>query len=83
MPSLVIVLKEFSLDLMGREWVAKMSYEAKLTGEKGGVATQFVNGKAERYKVMGRDSADTVMGEIFTDMVNSLNVHRLFEQAGM
>lgn len=82
-PSLVIVLKEFSLDLMGREWVAKMSYEAKLTGEKGGVATQFVNGEAERYKVMGRDSADTVMGEIFTDMVNSLNVHRLFEQAGM
>jgi hypothetical protein len=32
---------------------------------------------------MGRDSADTVMGEIFTDMVNSLNVHRLFQQAGM
>jgi len=82
-PSLVIVLKEFSLDLIGRQWVAKMSYEAKLTGEKGGVATQFVNGEAERYKVMGRDSADTVMGEIFTDMVNSLNVHRLFEQAGM
>jgi hypothetical protein len=82
-PSLVIVLKEFSLDLMGREWLAKMSYEAKLTGEKGGVATQFVNGQAERYKVIGRDSADTLMSEIFTDMVNSLNLARLFDQAGL
>lgn len=82
-PSLVIVLKEFSLDLVGREWLAKMSYEASLTGEKGGVATQFVNGEAKRYKVIGRESADALMGEVFTDMVNSLNLARLFEQAGM
>ncbi len=82
-PGLVIVLKEFSLDLVGREWLVKMSYEARLTGEKGAVATQFVNGEAERYKVIGRDSADTLMGEIFTDMVNSLNLARLFEQMGL
>ena len=78
---LVIVLKEFSLDLEGREWVAKMSYEAGLTTAKGAVATQFVNGQAERYKLMGRDSADTLMGEIFTDMVNALDLARLFKQA--
>lgn len=82
-PNLVIVLKAFSLDLVGRNWLAKMSYEARLTGEKGGVATQFVNGEAERYKIIGRESADTLMGEIFSDMVNSLKVARLFEQAGL
>jgi len=82
-PLLTIVLKEFSLDLVGREWLAKMSYEARLTGEKGGVATQFINGQAERYKLIGRESADALMGEIFTDMVNSLNLARLFEQAGL
>jgi len=80
---LVIVLKAFSLDLEGREWVAKMSYEARLTTAKGAVATQFVNGQAERYKIMGRDSADTLMGEIFTDMVNALDLSRLFKQAGV
>ena len=79
---LVIVLKEFSLDVVGREWVAKMSYEARLTTPKGAVATQFVNGQAERYKLFGRDSADTLMGEIFTDMVNALDLARLFKQAG-
>jgi hypothetical protein len=82
-PSLVIVLKEFSLDLVGREWTARISYDARLTGEGGSVATQSINGKAERYKVIGRDSADTLMGEIFTDMVNSLNLTRLFEQTGL
>lgn len=82
-PSLVIVLKEFSLDLVGREWTARISYDARLTGEGGAVATQSINGKAERYKVIGRDSADTLMGEIFTDMVNSLNLARLLEQTGL
>ena len=80
-PELVISIKEFSLDLAGREWLAKMSYEARLTGEDGAVATQSVNGQATRYKVMGRDAADDLMSEIFTDMVNALNMARLFDQA--
>ena len=79
---LMIVLKEFSLDIEGREWVAKMSYEGRLTTVKGAVATQIINGRAERYKLFGRDSADTLMGEIFTDMVNALDLSRLFKQAG-
>lgn len=82
-PTLIIVLKAFSLDLAGREWVAEMRYEARLTSESGAVATQFINGKAERYKVIGRDGADTLMSEIFTDMVNSLDIGRLFRQAGL
>jgi len=68
---------------VGRKWLAKMSYEARLTGEKGAVATQFVNGQAERYKVIGRDGGDTLMGEIFTDMVNAMNPVRLIEQTGL
>lgn len=79
---LMIVLKEFSLDLEGREWVAKMSYEAKLIKGKATLASQIINGRAERYHLFGRDSADTLMGEIFTDMVNALDLSRLFKQAG-
>jgi len=79
---LVIVLKEFSLDLDGREWVAKMSYEAKLIRARDTLTTQIIDGQAERYKVLGRGSADTLMGEIFTDMVNALDLSRLFKQAG-
>lgn len=82
-PELVIVLKEFFLDLEGREWVAKMSYEARLIKGQTALANQIINGQAERYQLFGRDSADTLMGEIFTDMVNALDLSRLFKQAGV
>jgi len=82
-PRLVINVKVFSLDLIGREWLAKMSYEAKLIGENGAEATQFVNGEARRYKVIGREGVDILLGDVFTDMVNSLNPVRLFTQAGL
>lgn len=82
-PSLMIILKAFSLDLAGRNWRARMSYEARLTGENGAVATQQVTGEAERYEFVGREKADIVMSEIFTDMVNAMNLPRLFEQAGL
>lgn len=58
-------------------------YGARLTGTNGAAATQSVNGQATRYKVVGRDAADDLMSEIFTDMVNTLNMARLLEQAGV
>jgi len=82
-PGLAIVLKAFSLDLVGRTWRSRMTYEARLTGEDGTIATQTVTGEAERYELVGRENADTVMSEIFTDMVNAMNVPRLFQQAGL
>ena len=82
-PSLVIVLKAFSLDLVGRTWRARMTYDARLTAENGAIATQTVNGEAERYELVGREKADPLMSEILTDMVNAMNVPRLFEQAGL
>jgi len=82
-PSLVIILKAFSLDLVGRTWRARMIYDARLTAENGAVAIQSVNGEAERYELVGREKADPLMSEILTDMVNAMNVPRLFEQAGL
>jgi hypothetical protein len=40
-----------------------------------------VTGSAERLKVMGRGGAEKVIGEIFTEMINRLNIERLFAQA--
>ncbi len=82
-PQLLIVLKEFTLDLAGQKWVAKMDYEARLTRSGGFMATQDLNGEAERYELVGREGADVVLGEIFTDLVNKLDVVRLFQQVGL
>jgi hypothetical protein len=78
-----IVLKEFVLDLVDRKWVATMGYEARLVKDENVLATQMITGEAERLKVVGRGAADQVMGDIFTDLVNRLDVSRLFQQAGV
>jgi hypothetical protein len=80
---LVIVLKDFLLDLISREWVATVGYEAKLVRDEEVLSTHLITGKAERIKWVGRGQADTVMGDIFSDMVNKLDVSRLFQQANL
>ena len=82
-PQLLIGINDFTLDLVGRKWKAKMGYEAKLIKDGQTLATQIIEGEGERHKLIGRKEADTVTGEIFTDMVNRLDLVRLFRQAGL
>ncbi len=82
-PQLLFVLKEFSLDLEGERWVAKIKYEAKLLRDGGFMAIQELNGQAERFELVGREEADVVVGEILTDLVNRLDVARLFQNVGL
>jgi hypothetical protein len=82
-PELLIVLNEFLLDLVDRRWMVKMSYEAKLLKEGKVLATRTINGQAERFKLIGRDEADRAVGEIFTDMINRLDVLDLFQSTGL
>ncbi len=79
--SLEIQIKEFKLDLVDRKWVLRMSYQAGLSKNSGMLAKESVNGSAERLKVMGKSDAEKILGELVTDMVNKLNVSRLFQQA--
>lgn len=80
-PELRIVLRDLMLDLSGRTWIASMRYDARVFLEGREAATQSVSGQAERAKVVGTSGADAVMGELFTDMVNRLDVVRLLTQA--
>ncbi|MFC1819551.1 hypothetical protein ACFLZG_00500 [Thermodesulfobacteriota bacterium] len=78
---LVIVLTEFVLDLVNRRWVARMSYEARIVKSGNILARQTINGEAERLKLVGRSQADIVMDDIFTDVINRLDVEKLFKNA--
>jgi len=79
---LVIVVNEFVLDLVGRNWVTSMGYEARLEKDGSVRARQKRDGQAERIKLVGRSQADIMMGDIFTDIVNSLDVDTLFMHTG-
>lgn len=82
-PQLLIVLNEFMIDLVDRKWVAKMAYEARLMKDGKTLSTQVISGEAERLKLIGRREADTVSAEIFTDMINRVDLLRLFQQGNL
>lgn len=82
-PILEIVLKEFALDLVDRKWVATIRYETELTKNGRLLASQNISGNAERFDLLGRRDADRLLGEIFTDIVNKLDISKLFVQAGI
>jgi len=80
-PVFQININQFRINLIGQKWMADISYEASLTQDTQLVAREVVTGSAERLKVMGSGGAEKVIGEIFTDMINRLNIERLFQQA--
>jgi len=80
-PVFQIKINQFYIKLVGQKWLANVSYEASLTKDSLLIAREVVSGSAERVKIMGSGGAEKVIGEIFTEMVNRLNIERLFAQA--
>jgi len=80
-PVFQIKINQFYIKLVGQKWLADVSYEASLTKDSLLIAREVVSGSAERVKIMGSGGAEKVIGEIFTEMINRLNIERLFAQA--
>lgn len=80
-PTFQIRINQFKINLIGQKWLADVSYEVSLTQDTQLVAREVVTGSAERIRVMGSGGAEKVIGEIFTEMINRLDIERLFAQA--
>ena len=76
-PELAINLYDFTLDLSGRSWIARIDYEAEFSQE-GNVLTRRFKGQAEKFRISGLKQAHQVMSETFNDMVHKLDVKGLF-----
>jgi hypothetical protein len=81
-PELYVALKTFHVDYGDRKWTAKMNYVASIRKEGKTLLSQTISGETERYKVVGTSAADKALGELFTDMVNKVDLVRLFQEAG-
>lgn len=79
-PALEIQLKKLKLDLAGRKWIISMSYQARLNDSGNLLASESINGSAERLKVIGKSEAEKIISELLTDMVNRLDLVKLFQQ---
>jgi hypothetical protein len=80
-PVLEIDLNQFFLDLADRKWIAEIGYEARLIKENRILARETISGNAKRYKWLSQQDVEKVLEEIFTDMINSLDMHKLFQRA--
>jgi len=82
MPAVVIVVKTFFLDIEKHHWTGRIGYDAKLVVDGDVKITRSIEGTGRRLNVLGRADADILIGELFTDCVNRLDLKGLFEIAG-
>jgi hypothetical protein len=77
------VLTQFRLDLASRKWVLNMNYQVNLLKGKNVIATETVGGEAERLQLIGNKEAETLIGELVSDMLNRVNLQKMFRQAAV
>jgi hypothetical protein len=82
-PLFEITLKKFFLDLKGLKWIVDISYETKLTRDNKNIARMNISGKAERHIAMGKGSGEKLVGEIFSESINDLDIQKLFKTVGI
>lgn len=80
-PQLTIRIKQFTLDYKNRKWVADLGYDAVLSQPGHPTAKESVRGGAERVQIIGRKGADTIISELYSDVVNRLDLSKLFQAA--
>jgi len=78
-----LLLTSFQVDRADRKWRMNISYEARLVKEGNVLSSQIVNGEAERFELVGAEQAEVVIGELFTDVVNRLDLNKLFRESGL
>ena len=78
-----IVLKDFLLDLQGRDWIFNMSYQAIVTNQGKPTVSETITGNAQRLKAVGAGGAEKIVSELITDMANKLDIAKLFRRAGL
>jgi hypothetical protein len=80
-PVFRIKINRFRINLIGQKWKTDISYEASLARDAKLIARETVTGNAERLKLIGSGGAEKVLSGIFSQMINRLNIERLFQEA--
>jgi hypothetical protein len=75
-PRLEIAIHDFTLDLPGSSWTARIVYEAEFS-HNGRVLIRKYQGEAERLRISGLIQAHQVMSEAFSDTIHQLDVGKM------
>jgi uncharacterized lipoprotein YajG len=78
-----VVLKQFMLDLQKRKWILTLNYQTNIIKDQRIASTQAFSGSAERLGVVGSGDAEKVISNLLTEMINKLDLEKLFQDAGL
>jgi len=75
--TLTIQIERIWLDLADSTFKAEVSYLAKFSREGKQFHEERISGRAEKYKILARNTAEESLSEAFSMAVNSLDLSRL------
>ena len=82
-PVFKVSMNTVRIKLIGVKWYATVSCTAGLVVNERRAAGETVTGNAERVRVIGRKGADIVLSNILSDVVNRIDIVKLFQQANL
>lgn len=78
---LAVSVDTFAIDLQNHKWLADVGYAVALHKPSGTIIKEKIRGNAERIKLVGKGDIEKVIGEIFSDTVNRLDLKRLLDSS--
>lgn len=81
-PTLEIAINQFLLDRVGNEWHVNIGYEARVFKGEKIKARESVNAEGQRVRLFGYKEAEEILGSVFSDSINRLDVAKLLKNAG-
>jgi hypothetical protein len=76
-PRLEISIHDFTLDLPGSRWTARIVYEAAISRD-GRTLIRRYQGEGEKLRISGLTQAHQVMSETFSETIHRLDVMEMF-----
>ena len=79
-PKLEVALTDFFLYIRDFKWHFRMGYDVRLMQDEKVFVHQKFSGKTERVDVPGMDDAGTTVSQIFTDLINEMDIGALLSK---
>ena len=76
-PRLKVAIHDFTLDLPGSSWTARIVYKAEFSHDGKALIRQY-QGEGEKLRISGLTQAHQVMSETFSDTIHQLDVRKMF-----
>ena len=71
-----IAIQDFTLDLSGSRWTARILYEAVISANGRTLVRQY-QGEGEKLRISGLTQAHQVMSETFSDIIHQFDVSEM------